>query len=149
MIVILLIVTVLLMVISWFLAKEMKRKFHFLGKWSSSSPNMHEWQYDGCLSLWHQPGMRTVVLKADQPFGVLLGVKLNFPLIGLVGFDPYGYIDSTPEGVVVISTYLGKGKATFQFITTQDVKMSISSSDSDQSATIMASYPPHWFQRLF
>lgn len=128
-----------------FLGTEMLKKFHFMRDFVNHSNQLVTWNYAGD----RKPGMYKIVLSGQKPFGALVGFRLEIPAIGFSGYDYYGFVRSDMGGLAVISTYLGKGKCEFRFLTTSDKsQITVTSTEGDQELMPQEVYPPHWYQKL-
>ncbi len=142
------IICVLLLALVHFLGREHLRKFTYLQKFTDASSQTREWTYPGSTG---RRGMRTIVLRADQPFTALVGFRLGIPLLHYSGVDYYGYVSSDADHTAAFATYIGRGPATFIFLVNADFpaeRISISADDTDQQLPPQETYPPHWYQRL-
>lgn len=134
-------------IIALFLGSEFLEKFRFMRDFIQRSNQFVEWKYDGDRT----PGMYNIVLQGQRGFSMLVGFELAIPILGYKGFDYYGFVRSDSSGRVVISTYLGRGKAKFQFFVNCDLGANpvvVSSTNEDQTYFPDVTYPPHWYQRL-
>lgn len=135
--------------IVYFLTMEFVKKFRVMADFIKDSDQLVRWRYFGAKQEYRKPGMRNVVLRGSRPFKALIGFKLG--IFGKWGYDYYGMVRSDEQGVAVISTYLGKGPCTFQFLLDRSVELCptmVSSCGCDQQLQPDVTYPPHWWQRL-
>lgn len=130
------------LVVIYFLGSQLIKKFHALYLFARGSRITHNWIYPGS----NKPGMRNVVLHGTEPFKVLLCFKLKLPRLP-VGLDWYGMVRSNEAGVVVFSTYLGKGICHFRFLVDTTSHIKIRADDEVQTLEPTASFPPHFWQR--
>ncbi len=129
-----------------FLSRELLKKFTYMHHFITQHENTVYWEYTWDREDW----MYNIVISADKPFSLLIWFNLHIPLLQYTWSDPYWYIQSQ-WNKVIISTYLADQKHIFWFIpiwTTKD-KISIQSNIEDQSLTPDISYPPHRRQRLW
>jgi len=61
------------------------------------------WHYDSTKR--KTTGMRNIVLRGEHQFAVLVGFQLKVPWKDKSGFDYYGYVNSTEDGVAVVDLY--------------------------------------------
>jgi hypothetical protein len=140
-----------------FLGKEMFKKFRFMRDFVNNSRSLLELNYEGAKEYGWDKGMRNIVIRAKEPFSVLVGFELTAPVFG-TGFDYYGFTNArrlengiNDEYVAVISTYLGNGPCLFQFFLNCDAVTTdarVSTTDDDQKLKPAVVYPPHLYQRL-
>lgn len=136
--------TLLLIILSVFLATELLKKFRYMKSFFAVCPYTKTRHYDGK----REPGMYTIVLKSDQEFSALIGFHIHIKLLGHQGYDPFGYVSSQDKRAV-ISLFLGQEPLEFQFFTSIDPKyITISSTQKDQQLPADVTYPPHRWQRL-
>ena len=143
------VLTVVFASVAIFLGSEFLKKFGFMRDFISNSNQMVVWHYRGAED--RKSDIRNIVLRGSKPFCVLVGFKLDIPILGYSGFDYYGFVRSDDQGVAVISTYLGKGECEFQFFVNTDVNhhpVTASSGEDDQQLQPHSVYPPHWYQRF-
>lgn len=139
--------------IALFLGKEMFKKFCFMRDFVNNSRSLLVLNYEGAKEYGWDRGMRNIVIRAKEPFSVLVGFKLTAPVFG-TGFDYYGFANArrSEDGcVAVISTYLGNGPCVFQFFLNCDAATTdarVSTTDDDQKFSPTAIFPPHFYQRL-
>ena len=143
--------TVIFLLTTVFLVKEMLKKFGFMKQFVENSNMLVSWKYQHLDLGSQKPGMRNIVLRGQKPFSVLVGFRLDIPVLGHSGFDYYGFVSSNQDGVAVFSTYLGKGDCDFQFFVNTDLEenpITVTSTVADQDLVPYATYPPHWWQKL-
>lgn len=141
------ITTIILCLLGWgaalFLYKELKKKFRFHNAFCNQNhKQVVTYLYPGSEQA---PEMRNIVLRASGPFSALIGFQWND------GVDFYGFCKSDKNGVLIISTYLGKGACAFVFLCDVDThiyNMRTSSTEEDQKLAAQATFPPHWWQRF-
>ncbi len=141
------ITTIIIAIIGWgiaiFLGKEMRKKFRF--HYLFCMINVRQVAFHRYMGS-EKREMRNIVLRASGPFSALIGFQF-----GKDGIDFYGFCKSDQNGIMVISTYLGKGPCQFIFLCDVDThiyNMRTSSTEEDQKLTPQATFPPHWWQRF-
>ncbi|MDP2103948.1 MAG: hypothetical protein Q8K26_03440 [Candidatus Gracilibacteria bacterium] len=140
-------IIIILLIALVFLGNEFLKKGKFLGEFLNSSPQIIEWEYKGGETV--NPGMYNMILSGSSQFTVLIGFDLEIPIIGYIGYDPYGFVSSNQNHQVIISTYLGRKPTKFRFLVNiPNMDIRISSTKEDQLLVPMKAYPPHWWQRL-
>lgn len=140
----LVIISILLLCLTLFLASEFIKKFWFMQAFVKNSEQMMVWKYDGKRRPW----MYTIVLRGRQSFAVLIGFKLR--IFGWSGFDYYGFAKSNRD-TLIISTYLGRNAKDFYFFSDTNLQINpiiISSTDEEQKLKAHKIYKPHRYQRL-
>lgn len=143
------------LVVFIFRAKERVKKFGYLKGYIDTCPDQQRlvWNYPGSVVVDIKQGMHTVVLRnaSGKDFSVLLTFRLELPF-GFHGIDQFGYLKSS-EGVVVFSTYLGKGACNFIFMV-NSLELGCPPPqvgkflDHEGIYVPQKRYPPHWWQRL-
>jgi hypothetical protein len=137
-------IILLLTILSGFSVKELFKKFSFWQEYAQAQGQII-WEHTG-----EYYGMRKIVLSADQPFGVLMGVKIFFPISSYDGWDAYGYLESNEDNEIVIETFLGKRAGELMFLPTgvslDEVIISVGDEVQDKEAT--KTFKPHWWQYL-
>lgn len=147
MIIITLIAALSLLVAS-FLVREFLSKFSFMCKFVQSSNQTVSWKYERKS---RNPGMYNIVLRGKRPFCALVGFRLDIPLLRYSGYDYYGFVRSNKNDVAVISTFMGRGERTFQFLVNADLNdspITATSTEEDQSLVPTFVRTPHIHQRL-
>jgi hypothetical protein len=133
--------------LGWFAATEMLKKFAFITKFTEQSGRVLTWNYAGAKALGRKPGMRKIVLCAPENFTVLIGFDLKLPG-NPTCFDYFGQAKSE-KGMVVFETWLGDNPATFKLLVNcNPVHVALSDADTDQHLVAQSSYPPHLIQRV-
>jgi len=133
--------------LAWFASQEMLKKFVFMTRFVHQSGQLLTWHYAGAKATGRKRGMRKIVLRAPEQFSVLIGFDLRLPVSPIL-FDYYGQVNAE-NGTVVFETFLGTGEVDFRFLVSCDPSLvTVSDAESDQWMTAVASYPPHFIQRL-
>lgn len=133
-----------------FLGTQFLKKFRYMYVFVNNSRQLVTWRHNGFQEKY-KTGMYNIVLRGKKQFNALVGFKLDIPVLGYSGFDYYGIVHSDPQGVAVISTYLGKGDCMFEFFVNTDLDghpITATCTREDQFLTPQEVYPPHWYQRL-
>jgi len=136
-----------------FLGKEMLKKFRLLDRFTDKEGYIRK-------VVFHWPGskrkgMQNIVLEADCPFQVLVGFKLEIPLLHFAGTDWFGVCSSRRDrgtDYAVISTFLWKKPVEFRFlinslnpeIHVRTVPPNFTTAHLEPTAVC----PPHFYQRL-
>lgn len=148
----LVVLSIILFAIAAFLGKELLKKFKFHDQFTSSEGYLqkvtHYWPGDS------KPMMRNIILRASEPFKILIGFKLTIPLLNFEGTDWFGFTEAQPytDGgyYSVISTYMGKGPAEFRLLVNSasknDVSIILQSQEQTFKPHLVCS--PHWYQRI-
>ncbi len=149
--VVLLVVAVISITTTAWLASEHKKKFDFMAQFiESASEQVVVYRYIGAQSP-DDRGMRNIVLVGRTPFTVLVGFELEYPLLGGSGFDYYGFVQSYEmhgDHVAVIRTFLGTGLTTFQFLVNRPCgDVVVKTGGDSERLTPGGTYPPHWYQK--
>lgn len=86
--------------------------------WEAMPAHQKEYFFPGA-GHWEdmRPGMHNLILqsRSGQPFTALIGVKVDLPWFG-IKFHTFGRVNSSPEGVAVTRTWLGRGPVTFMYL---------------------------------
>ncbi len=109
--------TIVFLSFAVFLGREMLKKFRLFDKFSDQEGYVQKTSF-----YWHgdkKKGMKNIVLEADSPFKVLIGFKLEIPILRFTGTDWFEVCSSRRDrgaDCVVISTFLWKKPVEFPFL---------------------------------
>ncbi len=134
--------------IAVFLGSQHLKKFYHMQDFIESSNSLVSWYYPGPKT--GKGGMRNIVLHGKEPFSILVGFRLEIPLLGFSGFDHVGFASSNSNGLIVISQYLGRRPYWCQYMANTDLcnnPVTVTSTEEDQRLIPTNVYPPHWYQK--
>ena len=145
--------TVAFFFLAIFLGKEMLEKFRLLDRFTNKEGYIKK-------VVFHWPGstekdMKNIALEADCPFQILIGFKLEIPLLRFAGTDWFGICSSRRDrgtDQAVISTFLWKRPVEFSFLVNslnpeihvRIVPPNFTTAHLEPDVTC----PPHLYQRL-
>ncbi|MFB6181727.1 MAG: hypothetical protein ABEJ24_02410 [Candidatus Magasanikbacteria bacterium] len=133
----------LALVLNVFLAAEHIDKFDIMNRFTKNSYQVVKYKTEGAMKEGFEPGMRNIVIRADEKFSAMIG----FRLWGL--FDHYGYVESDENGRAVVSTYMGHRETEFLIFVSRDKRycgVTAVSREEDQDLECDERCPPHWYQ---
>ncbi len=136
-----------------FLLSEIAKKDGFytlLYKGMSTHQVQHVWR--GAAAEGLKPSMRNMAFSSSNqdPFILLVGLRVTFPALGIDWFHTYGAIESDEYGEAVVRTWMGKGPCTFMYQSTiPGDQIRITHGDEMQDrGLVLTDYThwPHWYQ---
>lgn len=153
MIVLLISVSVILLIISIFLGKELLKKFKFHDSFTSSNGYIQNIKYYW-IGTTDKPRMRNIILKGNKPFKVLIGFKLEIALLKFEGTDWFGLSTAkrAQDGnyYSVISTWMGRNDSEFHLLTNSNFKNNIIKIVQVKKINLKPDVAclPHWYQKI-
>ena len=125
-----------------FFGKELLQKFRLLDEFveASGPKTVRTFYWPGS----NKPGMKTIAVRGDHPFTMLVGVKVG--ALGKTRIDPLGVVKSSSICVAAFRTYLGHGEATFVFVSSTHHEKGLDAG-LDEMFIPSKTFPPHWYQR--
>lgn len=137
------------LVLAYFVAEEILKKFKDFFWFTSGSPFLATWKYPGAKNMGIERGMRTIVVRhrEGKPFRFLIAFRFNLATHGVL-VDWYGKVLSDINGVAAFRTFLGTNPTEFCMLLDCPAEVNISSTEGDQSQQPTAAFPPHWYQKL-
>lgn len=140
-------VVLFLVWVVYFLGTEHLRKFHLLQQFSSSL-NVVRYHFDG-VKRFRDKGMKNIVLRSEQAMSFTALCTAEFPTFWGSGMDPVSVGKSSPEGILVVSAFFGKGPCDLYFIINDpQVKIHVTATPDDQKLSPSTVMPPHWVHWL-
>lgn len=132
--------------LSLFLLKELFKKFGFWKNFQKHYKNQITWKYYGDK----KPGMYTIKVCWSKKFYAMIGFDFSLGPIKNVGYDIFWYLESSNDGDLYFSTYLGKWCVEFIFLIEGDSieNINISLAEEHLSTTVRYTFLPHWWQKL-